>query len=168
MSLDGDIHLTVGQMAMRHAMSAVAAKKIITKAMMQPDADGNYSLREFRKHLPTRGPGNPSSAGHAGASAQVRKIEAETRLLEMKIAEREGQLVDIHEMTEAVGRMVVAAKNDLLAIGKRIAPECEGLSAGRIADKIDRAVRDALRHVAKYEPQQQAEERYGKPTNAAD
>jgi hypothetical protein len=85
--------------------------------------------------------------------AITRKLEAETRLLEMKIAEREGVLVEAEAMTAAVCKLATAAKNDLLAVARRVAPDCAGASVGQIEIIIGKAIRDALRHLSEYAPE---------------
>ena len=145
--------LTLGQIAQREAMTSGMVRKRLAAWGLRADKDGRYDFGAFRARRKAGQFMKDAEAAPARADAHTRKLEAETKLLEMKIAEREGVLVEAEAMTAAVCKQITAAKNDLMAIGRRVAPECVGGTAGQIEAAINRAVRDALRHVSEYSPE---------------
>jgi uncharacterized protein (DUF697 family) len=64
--------------------------------------------------------------------------------------ERHGVLIDAAEITAGFSKLVTASKNDLLAVARRVAPECVGGTAGQIEATIAKGIRDALRHIAEH------------------
>ena len=78
-----------------------------------------------------------------------KKVELENRVLEIKIAEAEGRLVDAEEVSQAWFRIGAAIRNDLIAMPAAIAPRLIGKTdPSEIAAVIDGCVRDALRHIS--------------------
>ena len=140
-------------LARRISTTTGAVKFRLHKYGILQGKDGLYDAADFMRRYRADEERAEMQNSPKRLDAATRKLEAETKLLEMKIAEREGVLVEAEAMTAAVCKQITAAKNDLLAIGRRVAPECVGGTAGQIEAAINRAVRDALRHVAEYAPE---------------
>jgi predicted transcriptional regulator len=78
-----------------------------------------------------------------------RKIELENRVLEIKIAESEGALVDAEKVEHEAQRIGAAIKNDLLALPQALAGRLAGQTEpAKISEILDSALRDCLRHLA--------------------
>lgn len=78
-----------------------------------------------------------------------RKIELENRLLEIKIAESEGALVDAEQVEQEAQRIGAAIKNDLLALPQSLAGRLVGITEpAKAAELLETALRDCLRHLA--------------------
>ncbi len=78
-----------------------------------------------------------------------RKVELENELLQIKIDEANGRLIDAESIAQDWQRVGTAIKNDLLALPQSLAPRVAGKTdLAEIAATIDSAVRDALRHLA--------------------
>jgi hypothetical protein len=81
--------------------------------------------------------------------AQTRKIEIEGRLLELKLMEREGELVERKAVAAAWSQLAVRTRSDILALSSRLATDLHGKSIGQIKETIDREAHRILRHWAK-------------------
>ena len=78
-----------------------------------------------------------------------RKVQLENRLLEIKIAEQDGRLIDAEQVEQEAYRLGCAIRNDILAISGALAPRLVGKTdVAEIAAMLDAAHRDALRHLA--------------------
>ena len=78
-----------------------------------------------------------------------RKVELENRLLEIKIAESEGKLIDAEQVEQEAQRVGAAIKNDILALPQSLAGRLAGQTEpARIADILDSSLRDCLRHLS--------------------
>jgi hypothetical protein len=81
--------------------------------------------------------------------AQTRKIEIEGRLLELKLMEREGELVERKAVSLAWSQLAVRTRSDILALSSRLASDLHGKSIGQIKEAIDKEAHRILRHWAK-------------------
>jgi len=81
--------------------------------------------------------------------AQTRKIEIEGRLLELKLMEREGELVERKSVSLAWSQLAVRTRSDILALSSRLASDLHGKSIGQIKEAIDKEAHRILRHWAK-------------------
>ena len=131
------------------------ARQLAHQWGFKADKDGRYDgagmiARHRAGDAAIAGQTNP-----ARADAYVRKLQAETALLEIKLAVQRAELSNTAEHNAAMVRAVTAAKNDLLAAGRRCAPECDMVTAAQAEAVIARAIGDALRHLAKWQPEEQ-------------
>jgi hypothetical protein len=82
-----------------------------------------------------------------------RKLAADASLAELELAERQGQVARIDDMTAQWGQMIVAAKSCLLGMGYKLAPavaiESDPVTCQAL---INAEVHEALHELAKYNP----------------
>jgi len=92
---------------------------------------------------------------------EVLSLEAErakltrlqSRKAELDLAEREGELVNIDEVTAVMSRMIAECKRRLLSIPTRAAPLVKGAKTlPKVRDILKKQIHDALRDLAGIDP----------------
>lgn len=110
--------------------------------------EGGYSLADVQA-AKFRAGQKISRAPLAEGDPRLEKVLLENELLQIKIDEANGRLIDAESIAQDWQRVGTAIKNDLLALPQSLAPRVAGKTdLAEIAATIDSAVRDALRHLA--------------------
>ncbi|MCE0742908.1 hypothetical protein LWC05_03250 [Acetobacter sicerae] len=87
---------------------------------------------------------NKSAEDAALTAARRRKVEAEADLAEQKAAQQRGELVEAAQVVAGWQSILVRLRADLLAVPDRLRED----TSRDVADRVDRAIRDALETLA--------------------
>lgn len=89
--------------------------------------------------------------------ARLRKLNAEASQAELALAELEGQLVRIDDVTRVYGRHLDRIRSRIVAMPGRLAPQVVGVKTVAEATAIiDRAVREVLSELSAQDPVQRS------------
>jgi hypothetical protein len=132
----------------------------LVKEGMPKEGHGKYDpmrclvwrVRDLHKKLDGKiaANGDPSTINEE----RLRLMRAEAELKEIELARRRKQLVLIDDVEQEMTKLVLDTKARILAVAPRLAAELVGQQDSRvmIQAKIDKALKDALLQLAKYEP----------------
>ena len=86
--------------------------------------------------------------------ARRRREVAESRLKELEVGEREGQLLPADEVRDAVSGMIIAVRETLLRIPSELQDRLAGMSsAPACGELLEEEIRRALTNLSEYPPQ---------------
>jgi terminase small subunit / prophage DNA-packing protein len=108
----------------------------VYKWMMEREAEKSRpkSVKEDAKNL---------------AEAQLRKINAEAALAELKLARERGEVVNVQDVEKAVSGQIANARARLLAMPSKLAGLLVGLTKPKIKTQLESEVNQALAELTK-------------------
>lgn len=141
--------VTQSEAASRLGKTAQAMSRHIRRFAHKPGVDGKYDFAELEKSVKEGESLDHNSGGGSGrVEAYTRKLEAEARLLEIKVKLAEAEAVNRESTKLAWERVASVVKSEVLALGAKVGPLCEGQPAAVCIQKINEAAADTLRHLA--------------------
>ena len=121
--------------------------KMVKDGILPKRADGVYVLGEVAEAYFKN-----KFGGDGIRAAKLRYELANAELKEIDLAERKGELVKISDVNKQVGDNILNAKNKLLAMPGKIAPEITGMNDTRAIEGIlKREIYAALTELAEYD-----------------
>jgi hypothetical protein len=148
------------QMAIFLGLDSDRRVQQLVKEGMPKEAHGKYDpmrclvwrVRDLQKKLDGKvaANGDPSTINEE----RLRLMRADAELKEIELARQRKQLVLIDDVEQEMTKLVLDTKARILAVAPRLAAELVGQQDSRvmIQAKIERALKDALLQLAKYEP----------------
>lgn len=140
---------TLAECARRLGTSHQALGKSLRRAQVKPGDDGRYDFAAVQAaYEQGKAMDNANPVGDR-LDGITRKVQAEAALLELKLRQTEGELVNRAAVESAWARVSGMVKGELLAMGQKVAPRLEGQTVPRMIAIINEAAGDILRHLSK-------------------
>jgi phage terminase Nu1 subunit (DNA packaging protein) len=149
------------QMAIFLGLDSERRVQQLVREGMPKEAHGKYDpmrclvwrVRDLQKKLDGKiaANGEPSTINEE----RLRLMRADAELKEIEVARERRQLVLVEDVEHEMTKLVLDTKARILAIAPRVAAELVGQQDSRvmIQAKVEKALKDALLLLAKYEPE---------------
>ena len=140
---------TLAECARRLGTSHQALGRSLRRAGVKPGDDGKYdfaAVQEAAEQGKAMDNANPTGDRLDGIT---RKVQAEAALLELKLRQANGELVDRAKVEATFQKLAIVIKGELLSIPARLAPRLEQQPAATVSRILDEALKDSLRHLAR-------------------
>lgn len=119
-----------------------------TKAA-QSNSEESFSMPRDDEPLPVTGMVSVDKVNQAFNKARLAEKTFQAKLKELDFKEKQGLLIPIESVKEDAAATAEELRGQLLSIGSRISPICEGKPAREIERIIENAINDALRALKK-------------------
>lgn len=132
---------------------ATAGMPRAARGRYDTDACLRWFVRFLQDALQRRESLIEKSSSDAVRRARARLLQTETERREIDLALRRGQLIPLSVFEETMGGMIRTARQRLLQLPGRIAPQLEGEPRALIKHKLTLAVHDALSALSRGDPE---------------
>jgi hypothetical protein len=140
--------VTASEAARRLGVSPQAVAKSAERHGVKKGVDGKYDWTVLHQAVEEGRAADKSNPSGDRYELMVRKLDAESRLLEIKARILEGEAVMRSAVSLAWSRIAGNIRAEVMAIGAKVGPRCEGQPAAVCIQLINDAANDALRHLA--------------------
>jgi phage terminase Nu1 subunit (DNA packaging protein) len=148
--------VTLAECARRLGTSHQALGKSLRRAQVRTGDDGKYDFAAVQTaYEQGKAMDNANPIGDR-LDGITRKVQAEAALLELKLRQTEGELVEAAAVESAWARVAGMVKGELLSIGN-LAPRLAMQTENKIRAILTQAGHDMARHLAK-QPEPQKDE----------
>lgn len=140
--------VTIAEAARRLGKTSQAMSRHASRFGHKPGVDGKYDFAALAKTAQEGHDMDLAGGANSRTEAATRKLEAEAQLLEIKVKMANGEAVLRAETELAWQRVASVVKTEMMSIGAKVGPLCEGQPAAVCIQLINEAVADGLRHLA--------------------